>query len=243
MGKKQLGVVIKAIQEAKEITPKGQLVKVYLPNVLKHSQLRLQELKDILQLLEDDKKILTLMRFPNYLLKLPPGYVYTDMLTGEKVSPSTEHFTVEVSKKFDKWCAEYWAKREASESLLPVPADKEATKTETTYRITFTKGREILLNDSYQIATPDFDRENEQVFSYLYNHPNEKFTKKQLERELRVNLVKSFHKIVENLGFTRALRKAFFSVSQDSIEFRRLIESKDLTPSVVKELKSLIAKD
>ena len=69
------------------------------------------------------------------------------------------------------------------------------------------------------------------------------FTQKQLEAELRIKLVKQFHKISENLGFTGALKKAFFGVSKDSIQFRNPITSKDLASSVVAELNSLIAKD
>ncbi len=104
----KLDLVIKEIEKAKRITPKGQQVKVYLPNVLKHNQLRLEELQNILAILEDDEKILTVMRFPRHLLKLPPGYEYTDMLTGEKSSPSTEYFTLKVRRSFNKWCANYW---------------------------------------------------------------------------------------------------------------------------------------
>ena len=104
----KLELVIKAIQEAKKITPKGQLVKVYLPNVLKFKQFRLQELYDILSKLEDDEKILTLMRFPRYLLKLDlDRYTYTSS-DGEVVDPSKEYFTIKVRRNFNEWSANYW---------------------------------------------------------------------------------------------------------------------------------------
>lgn len=105
----KLDLVIKAIEEAKGITPKGQDVTVYLSNVLKHGQLRLQELYEILHKLEDDEKIVTLMRFPRYLLKLDlDSHDYTDMLTGEKVNPSKEYFTVKVHRSFNAWFVNYW---------------------------------------------------------------------------------------------------------------------------------------
>ena len=104
----KLDLVIKAIEEAKKITPKGQLVKVYLPNVLKYKQFRLQELKDILTMLEDNERILTLMRFPRYLLKLDLGrYTYTNS-DGEVVDPTKEYFTIKVRRRFNEWCANYW---------------------------------------------------------------------------------------------------------------------------------------
>jgi len=109
----KLDIVIEAILEAKKITPKGQDVKVYLSNVLKHKQFRLQELKDILTILEDDEKILTLMIFPRYLLRLDlDSYTYHTFTPGEsswkKVDPLKEYFTVKLHKRFDKWCTSYW---------------------------------------------------------------------------------------------------------------------------------------
>lgn len=233
MGKTKLDLTIQAIFEAKEITPKGQSVTVYLSNILKHHQFYLQELKDILRKLEDDEKILTLMRFPNYLLRVPNwrSGVWIDGISGRREDPLMEYFTVTLLDGFDDWCADYWAK--SKQKVVPKP--------EAVYRITLTSARELLLNDNFRIARPDFERENEQVFNYLYNHPNEKVTKKQLEEELRIDLVKSLHKIVENLGFTGALKKAFFNVSKNSIEFRNPVTSKDLSSTVSAELNSLIA--
>lgn len=267
---RKISVVVRAIAEAKAIIPKGQEVKVCLSNVLKDKQLRVQELYDILRKLEGDEKILTIMHFPHGLLHIRDGW--GKIYPPKEFDLSNEYFTVKLLRRFDKWCADYWkwtkedaircmteledpfellALRQSKQpanlkqdfSEMPKEKEKDLPEDETTYRITFTKGREILLNDSYQIATPDFERENEQVFSYLYNHPNEKFTKKQLEGALKIGLVKSFHKTVENLGFIRGLRKAFFSVSQDCIEFRNPTRSKELSPTVVAELKSLITKD
>ncbi len=102
----KLELVIKAIQEAKKITPKGQLVKVYLPNVLKYKQFRLQELYDILRKLEDDEKILTIMHFPTGLLHIKDGW--GKIHPPEEFDLSQEYFSVKVRRSFDKWCANYW---------------------------------------------------------------------------------------------------------------------------------------
>lgn len=69
------------------------------------------------------------------------------------------------------------------------------------YEITYSGSREILLNKTFQLAKPDFDSENDLVFSYLYEHPNQKFTRGQLEEVIGRKFTKSLHKIVENLGF------------------------------------------
>ncbi len=91
---------------------------------------------------------------------------------------------------------------------------------EKSLRITYSEhSREILLNDLFLIAKPDFDSENEQVFNYLYKNPNRPVGRGEIMEDLKITLTKDFHKIVENLKFKKDLRKAFFDISQDSIKF------------------------
>lgn len=95
--------------------------------------------------------------------------------------------------------------------------------------ITYTKSRQVLLNDMFQLSRPTLNGENDLVFNYLYQHPNQSHTKKQLEAELSNHINKPLHKIVENLGFKGDLAKAFFSVSKDSIVFRNPITADELS--------------
>ncbi len=246
MGKKKLDLIIGAIAEAKEVTRKGHPVKVYMSGDNGLKAIYPQELKVILLKLQDDEKIIRIKSFPNWLL---PSVKFTmDVFDSRMLAirdPSLKHFVVDILDGFDKWYGDYQAKTKSSiEKLLPMLNEKVISppEVEITHCITFTPAREILLNNSYQIAKPDFDSENDLVFDYLYKHPNEKFTKEQIEAELRIKLAKSPHKIIENLGFTGVLRKAFFSVSKNSIQFRNPVKSKDLAASVVAQLNSLIAK-
>ena len=129
----KLDLVIEAISEAKKITPKGQEVKVYLSNVLKHKQFWLQELKDILTILEDDEKILTLMIFPRYLLKLDlDRHSYRSFTPGDKswkkVDPSKEYFTVKLHKRFDKWCTSYFTHEDDEAEKIPKVNLKQASE-------------------------------------------------------------------------------------------------------------------
>lgn len=75
------------------------------------------------------------------------------------------------------------------------------------------------------------------MFDYLYKHPNQKFTKQQLEEAIDKKLTKDLHKIVENLGFKADLRKMFFSVSGTSILFRNPIHKKDLDELGIQKIK------
>ena len=103
----KLDLVIKAIVEAKGITPKGQLVKVYLDNNEKLRGIYPGELKTILLKLQDDEKILRIESFPDYLL--PSEHFTKDIYLSQLdaiLDPQKKHFTIDTLDTFDKWCAE-----------------------------------------------------------------------------------------------------------------------------------------
>jgi hypothetical protein len=111
---------------------------------------------------------------------------------------------------YRKWCG---IEPDEPEKTVALPNSSDLT-------ITYTNAREILLNGMFQLAKPNLDGENDIVFKYLYDHPNQSITKAKLEAELKIKVAKPFHKIVENLGFKSDLSRAFFSVSKTAIEFR-----------------------
>jgi len=98
------------------------------------------------------------------------------------------------------------------------------------------KTREILINN-FLIAKPDFFRENEVVFTYIYKHPNERLSKDRIEKENGIKLTKTLPKILENLGFTGETRKAFFDVSSKGALFRNPVTRKDLDELGIKYLR------
>ena len=114
-------------------------------------------------------------------------------------------------------------KEEQKEETSNKPPDKTAI----VYEIVYTKQRQILMNNA-QIGKPDFNSENDLVFSFLYTHPNESITKEQIEKAVGGKLNKSLHKIVENLGFEGDTKEVFLSVSKDAIQFRNPITKEDL---------------
>ncbi len=118
-------------------------------------------------------------------------------------------------------------------------ADKppeEEKKIDTVYEIFYSKQRQVLLNN-IEIARPDFDSENELVFSFLMDNSNKKHTKAEIEKAVGKPLTKTLHKIVENLGFKGEIRQAFFDVSKDSICFRNPIRKEDLDKLGITKLK------
>ena len=117
--------------------------------------------------------------------------------------------------------------KEAAEGYQQAKQMEEIAIKDPVYEVKYSeKTREILINN-FLLANPDFDSENERVFTYLYTHPNQRIDLKQLEK-YSGRLTKTLHKIVENLGFTKNLKRVFFDVSKTGVRFRNPVTKKDL---------------
>lgn len=86
---------------------------------------------------------------------------------------------------------------------------------------------EIILNGVFLLSKPHYDSENDQVFRYLYNHPNKKITKTQLKKN-GISVGKSFSQIIRDLGFLGDLGRAFFTASEKAITFRNPVKKEVL---------------
>jgi len=91
------------------------------------------------------------------------------------------------------------------------------------YDITFTENK-ILLNGSL-ISKPNYDSENANFFKCLIQNPNRNVSKDEFKSFNNGKTIgKSFHKILENLGFKKDFRKTFFKgVTNETIHFRNPI--------------------
>lgn len=122
-----------------------------------------------------------------------------------------------------------------SEGVKKEPLPTEAN--DSAYTIKYSeKGRQILINN-FILASPEFAGENEMVFSYLFLNPNKKIKIDEIEAHLGSTLGKPIHKIIENLGFSGDIKKAFLDVSKQYIRFRNPVTRKDLDELDIKYLK------
>ncbi len=103
-----------------------------------------------------------------------------------------------------------------SQKMSPSP---KASNNQILYKISFPLSKEIKLNNKV-LAKPQYDSENFKVFSYLMENPNKTIKKSKIQESIGKSIGKDFHKIIENLGFKKDLRKIFFIVSKDTIFFR-----------------------
>jgi len=98
----KLGLVVKAIIEAQQITPKNSDTTVYITETNGLKQMFSQELKDILDKLQDEGK-LKLKTFPEWLL---PESGFSQKTHEDRMraifDPSRNHFTVRLLKDLSK---------------------------------------------------------------------------------------------------------------------------------------------
>ncbi len=208
-------LVVMAVEEAGKSAIPGEETKLYLTYENGLSNYRIDVPIALLEL-QCEYHVITI---PS-LMELP----HTERNQFNQV---ITYFTIIILDNFSQWAREYFAKGHNSPQESLSNKGQTASDSENIHRIIYTKNREILLNN-IQIARPDFDSENDLVFSYLYEHPNVKISKSQIEKELNVKLLKDFDKIVENLGFKGDVRKIFFNVPKNSILFRNPVIKCDL---------------
>lgn len=146
-------------------------------------------------------------------------------------------------KEIDDYNEEYLefigqSKENNQDASAKQKTDNKPTNDPVVHEIVYTKSREVLLDGKLLLAKPDFSSENDLVFDYLYKNPNKRITKTKLEKEVvKEKLTKTLHKIVENLGFKKTLRNAFFDVSQKAIMFRNPLTQKDMKDLGIDKIK------
>lgn len=124
----------------------------------------------------------------------------------------------------------------STQTRSPAPTNKlrdqkpePASDTDDRYFITLNKKRQVMLNDTFVLSTPNFAGENESFIEYVIAHPDEKLTKAAMESELKKKLKKSFHSILSDLGFKGEIRKLFFDASKNAVQFKNPVLGKELS--------------
>jgi hypothetical protein len=209
----KLDLVVKAIIDAKKFTLGNDKTKLYINEENRLIEFFPQDLNIILIKLQDEEKV----------IKTDISHEFD---VPERDITEAIYHSIVVLDNFNQWQAIYWEKRKKS-AKESVTSNQRLSESGIEYTIVYTPAREILVN-GILLSKPDFDSENERVFSYLYEHPNNKITVVEIERETGNPLTKDFDKIIENLGFKGDLRKAFFNVSKNTILFRNHITKHEL---------------
>lgn len=157
------------------------------------------------------------------ILNYTQRYMNTGILHRISLTLNVNKF-ISFYKQFHKFYQRKIQNQPKNDTKTALPDTKEnPINNEILYQITFSMNCEIILNDLVILSKPNLNSENNDVFSYLIEHPNKTIKKKDIETHIGRSIGKDFHKIVENLGFAGDLRKTFFKVSNNAILFRNPI--------------------
>lgn len=83
--------------------------------------------------------------------------------------------------------------------------------------VEYKSDRNIRLNGKILLSKPQFGRDNESIFKWLYDNPNTIYKKEELEKQLGIVISDKFQKITDRWGFRAGLKDTFFDIHEDTI--------------------------
>lgn len=231
-GKDKLYLLLTRIEDKRVITASGQPILIHPMGDLNGEYPNI-ELMLLFKKLQDDEKVLRVTRTP--LSEEEKGYNprYEDDYYGLELLPAWGDYFLKIQQE-----PEYQKFPPSRTSVEQPEPEKQnsITESDVVYKITYTKAREVLINDLFQLAKPNFDNENDLVFQFLYGNPNKKWTLKEIQEKVG-NITKTLHKIVENLGFVGDFKKVFFDVSETAICFKNPITKSELEKLGIRQIR------
>lgn len=220
-------LVIDSIYSAHQLTPLGFNAKIRLTQDHPLRQIHRHELWDIFGQLEL-KELIKVKDFPGDKDLIPEMFA-NDPFVQKMFDDNTDTIYLDIFDAFDEW---YRVEYQGNKQKFANPND---FNNKVLYRANYSEmTRRITIND-IQISRPDGFSENELIFAFLYDHPNQSFSLSDLE-EHTGEINKSLHKVVENLGFRGDLKTVFFKVASDRILFRNPIRESQLKEVGIKKL-------
>jgi len=219
-------LLLKEIEEFKQITPSNEPIRI---PCYKLSQKGLDNnfVHTFLKKLNNDLKIIK-------IIHLGEHHTIFVTTTNTYTNPDENNIVLELQDGFDEYYNKIIKNNLANN-------DKSLDKQEKEFelKITYSEhSREIIVNNFFLIAKPDFESENERVFYYLYQNPNRSVPRSEIEENFNGNktLTKSFSKILENLNFKKDLKDVFFDVSKNAIQFHNPVSKERLGALGIKKI-------
>lgn len=92
------------------------------------------------------------------------------------------------------------------------------------FYIEYKDDRVIRLNGKIELGKPQFGRDSEAIWRFLYENPNKTFTYRELEEQTKTQITERIDKTIERWGFYKGLRSSFFDISnakgKESVRFK-----------------------
>lgn len=219
--KEKIKLVLESIKDQIDLSPKDSSIILSQEKDEGLSGLVYEDYISILNKLAKDEKIISIIALAEYkpsLISHLDPYDYRKDITEVKVLPT-----------FDKFYKQY-----TKEKAIAFSSPEKDDRKKDFLRITYTKTREILMNDTFLLSKPESFGENEDLFEYLYKNQNKELKIEDIEKELGRNFGKPISKILENLGFRKGLKDVFFRFGVGKIFFRNPAPTSDLIESGIR---------
>lgn len=143
----------------------------------------------------------------------------------------TDYFKFYIAENYEEIYSLFRNKFENASFQLPKLNPKLNVTSENigiVYKIKYSfQSREIILNDILIIKKLASFGNKDLIFDYLYKHPNQIIKLVDLEKATKIRDI-DLNKFVEKAGFKGDLRKIFFKVSKDTIQFNNPISKEFL---------------
>lgn len=220
--KTKIELVLDTIKDQLDLSPKGASIVLSQEKNDVLYELPFDDYVNILKKLENDFKIIQIESLAEYK---PSIMTHSDPYDFRK-----DTTTILVLDNFNEFYNQYTEHPSSSTSTAEQPVT-DTNEHQELLKITFTKTREILLNDIFLLCKPESFGENEDLFAYLYEHQNEELKIENIEKELHRKFEKPISKILENLGFRKGLRDVFFAFGNGKIVFKNPVMASDLIQS------------
>lgn len=172
------------------------------------AELSVSELENIMQTINVDASA-----FSGYQREDQDGYVVYTMMVNKL---ALRDYLIEAYGKEQKSIAEL---------------QKEYLDKQVLYWVSFKTGGEVILNDKYLMTSLQYGGLPYEVFNYLYHNIDKTVTKKQVEKQARMEITQDLSKIMYDMGFKGVLKKTFFKSSKG-----RMMMRNHLTRGQIKEL-------
>jgi len=223
-----------AVVEAVKLSSKGNPPEIYAKNNQYLKNVPLNEITAILNQFQDEGKlkiqnITSSSFFPDYetdsndlfIFEVLDVAYFNDMFSPKEID--IEHSPMRKIRKRIEYATgmtnEESAKIRAIENQNIESSQKNDSNKE--YFVEYKDDRTILLNGKIDIGRPRFNTPSEILFSFLYKHPNEIFTIEQLEDKIKMKIEDKLPKVIDRMGFRRGLKKAFFDIHEDTINYKK----------------------
>ena len=210
--------ILKSIDDASDITPKGNDIRV-VPHGKEwkwlYDGIYIKVFEDIVLMLKQ-KDVIKFIKYENNDFR-DSAYIYFGK-----------------GKYFDDYLKNLYEEEITNNTNFKETIDKDIKDSdksideEVVYRIEYNDKTDEITINNLLLAKPNFDSVNKYFFKYMYENPHKMIFLKDIKDVDGKSILKNPNNIINDLGFKDKLKEAFFKISKGTAYFRNPVTKKDL---------------